>query len=592
MTIAVMKKSRERMFQVTKFDGEKVTLHELGNLDTDTKVGAEKSIAIKTFNRSYEITEGQLEFVTVGGVTEDTLEAAGDIESPNNSIEATEDKGDTTEESKDIIIDSLPDSFLSESERETLNKINLAAVMGGTVIESIGGTLVRDSFSSNKSVLDPTRKPEEWEAPKTAPSGWDLVPVYANPTIGEPQKPLLEQTDVHSANSMRANRETAAIPFKPNPFFLRQSMISSYLQCPDKFYDTYENGYSEDTIFTKTGTAIHGVMEDYYKDPQNANIDDLFEQWWRSHSTPEWDWYRDWKVMVNDYFAKQKDKPHPQIIALEFEFQTEVNGIPVSGTIDRIDRIDSKTIRIIDYKTNFMPFSETDLQESTQFRMYSVVLHKLKHIIGEFDTVECQYNMLRLGYTQEVTYTDDDLAEYEKWMAMIWGKMLDGADRKPQLNQYCSFCQKRATCDVYLGQLEAPISQILTENTDLDVITVERDRLAMVKKMVDNRIKEIDGAIKTTISENKGEIVIGNYIWSANSSTRSAYPTKSVIRILAMHDLIDRLPDMANIGTTNMRAVLKDHPEVLEEITKSAVVSYTAPSISKRKVKPVKETKK
>ena len=93
----------------------------------------------------------------------------------------------------------------------------------------------------------------------------------------------LNEVDASSMRHNRSKKIRKARPFVPNPYFLRQSMISSYLQCPDKFYDTYENGYSEDTIYTKMGTAIHGVMEDYYTPENTESVPELFNKWWANH---------------------------------------------------------------------------------------------------------------------------------------------------------------------------------------------------------------------------------------------------------------------------------------------------------------------
>jgi len=291
---------------------------------------------------------------------------------------------------------------------------------------------------------------------------WDMIGVVSREHGEERAKLIKEQTQ----NSMRANRDAKSgdiKPFMPNPYFLRQSMVTSYLQCPDKMYDSYENGYNEDTIFTKTGTAIHGVMEDFYNDKEamkltgydlEEHVIGLFEKWWASHSTPEWDWYRDWKQMTVDYFLR-KEGEQPDIIAIELEYRVEINGVPVSGTIDRIDRVDANTIKIVDYKTNFRPWSNQELSESIQFQIYTLACMELKDQLGEFTKVECTYDMLRLGYEQKTSFNEETLAIFADWLKMMWNKILEGRDRAPQLNKYCSFCQKRQQCSKYIGQLSA-----------------------------------------------------------------------------------------------------------------------------------------
>lgn len=404
-------------------------------------------------------------------------------------------------------------------------------------------------------------------------------------------------TDMTEENSMRANRGSKleySRPFVPTPFFLRQSMISSYQQCPNKFYDTYENGYSEESIFTRVGTAIHGVMEDYYNG--NTDVDGLFEQWWARHAIPEWDWYRDWKIMVAKYLDKQAGFEAPNVIATELEFQTVVNGVPVSGTIDRVDRVDERTIRLVDYKTNFKAFSEGELQESIQFMTYTSVIKtpELKAMLqergdsGEFEVVICTYEMLRLGYRQTVIFEQSDLEVFQDWLANVWTMILSGYNRKPKLNQYCGYCQKRQRCDLYLEMLSAPVSSILTENTDIELIVEERERLSNNAKLIKNRLDEIESQIKAKLAENEGTMVIGEYEWSTKSGTRNSYPAKDVFRVLAMNGLGDVIPDLVSISKTSIDRVLKGNKEVLDLLDQQKVTTYTAPSLNKKKYKAPK----
>jgi putative RecB family exonuclease len=434
------------------------------------------------------------------------------------------------------------------------------------------------------------------ETQPTPPVKWDLVPAAPEPMT------LSEESD-QKLNSMRASRDakTADVkPFVPTPFFLRQSMISAYQQCPDKMYDSYENGYNEESIFTRVGTSIHGVMEDFYEDRENADVPALFDKWWASHAIPDWDWYRDWKGFVERYFEKEAKYEKPQVIATELEFQTTVNGVPVSGTIDRIDRVDEHTIRLVDYKTNFRAFTEVELQESIQFMMYNNVMltDELRQMLrdrgdtGEYTVVINTYEMLRLGYRQTMIFEPGELELFRGWMKTIWTMILSGFNRKPKLNQYCGYCQKRHKCDLYLEMLKAPVSPIVTENTDVESIVGEREELKKAEKLVKNRLAEIDAQIKMKIAENKGKMEVGGYEWGTQAGTVNSYPAQDVFRVLAMNGLGAMIPDLVSISNTKLQSMLKEHKDVLEKVEAVKVTGYKTPSINKKKIKPVKPTKK
>lgn len=463
-----------------------------------------------------------------------------------------------------------------------------------------GDTLQEDPLPSAMSGDD--KPPLTWATVAKPTETTDMISEALPPVL-----PLVQVWDAFNAmveeeearNSMRASRDAkadSAKPFVPEPFFLRQSMISSYLQCPDKMYDTYENGYKEESIFTRVGTAIHGLMEDFYND-RTIDIDETFDKWWASNSTPEYDWYKDWKKFVARYFAKEAKYEKPQVIATELEFRTTINGVPCSGTIDRVDRVDDQTIRLVDYKTNFRAFSDAELQESIQFMKYTSAIQtpELRQMLrdkgdsGEFSIVICTYEMLRLGYRQTVIFDADEIAIFQKWMKTIWTMILSGTNRQPKLNQYCGYCQKRQRCGLYMETLNAPISSILTENTDIEAVVGERERLTMNAKLIKNRLDEIEEQIKAKIMENQGALVIGEYEWGTKSSTRSIYPAQDVFRILAMNGLGNLIPDLVNVSKTSLDRVLKDNKVVMDLIEEKKVATYTKPSLNKKKVKPVKE---
>lgn len=396
-----------------------------------------------------------------------------------------------------------------------------------------------------------------------------------------------KKLDTENAGSMRYNsKKEKAKPFIPNPYFLRQSMISQYLQCPDKFYDINENGYKEDTIFTGMGTTIHGIMEDYWKDPDNADVNELFEKWWTKHAPAEQELYNEWRELVPKYFKSNViGQPKPNIIALEFEFTTEIAGIPVSGTIDRIDRINEDTIMIVDYKTNQMPYTLDELKGSVQFKLYTLALQNLKDQVGDFKHVTCVYEMLRTGQKQYVTYDKEELDLFTDWIKVIWAKMLNGQDRKPKINKYCGFCLKRHKCQAYVELVESNTTTVLHENINMDELIEEYDTLKQNIKILEGRLNEMNAMIKEKIVEEGGEVQVGDSKWSLSVSTRNTYSAKGVLDLLNKKGLIEEaiksIPNFSANGLKKFK-LSKEDMEYLEENFKQT--SYTSPSLKKKKI--------
>lgn len=395
------------------------------------------------------------------------------------------------------------------------------------------------------------------------------------------------------ADSMREARDarakTGGVPMDPKPKALRQSMVYSYLQCPSKFYYVYEGrGKPEGSIFTALGTAIHGVMEDLYSGVSD-DIGATFDKWWKLHAPDDPQWYKKWREIVTDYFAKhdlQEERKH--VLALERQFEVEVNGVPLSGTIDRIDRVDEDTIRIIDYKTNQRPWTKDELENSIQFKMYALALFALQDEQGEygpFDRIICTYEMLRLGIRQEIVLTREDLADFAGWLKIIWDKILSGVDREPRINQYCGHCALRFKCPAFREAIEGP-PMFDYETLNVDALDEERERLTNIKKLVDQRLREIDEIIKTMIAESSsGTVVLNGNEYSVRSTPRYTYPAHAVADVMSGAGLAHLFLDTVSVSNTQLKRVLKDHPEVLERLDEHKEVTYTSPSIVKRKVK-------
>ena len=398
----------------------------------------------------------------------------------------------------------------------------------------------------------------------------------------------LDELEAASMRHNRAKKEVKAKPFVPNPFFLRQSMISSYLQCPDKFYDTYENGYNESSIFTQMGTAIHGVMEDYYEDRENANVTELFKKWWAEHGPNEPELYEEWKGLIAKYFEHLKEMPEPNIIARELEFKTNIDGIPFSGTIDRIDRLDDHTILIVDYKSNQQPYSMTELRGSVQFKSYVLALmtDELHEVLGEYDNVVCAYDMLRTGNRQFISYSAEELETFKEWLIIIWSSILSGKNRNPNINKYCGYCQKRHKCQAYDEMLQSPTSMISTGDIDLDNIAGELVKLKESKKIIEGRVTELEAIIKNEIIKNGGAVTLNGNLWSMNSQKTTTYPVTGIFKIIG-EDKVTADAIISALSPLSATAIkkIKELKTYQEEIDKIAEEAFKSPSLKAEAIK-------
>jgi hypothetical protein len=282
----------------------------------------------------------------------------------------------------------------------------------------------------------------------------------------------------------------------------------------------------------------------------------------------------------------------PQVLAVEFEFKIEADafGTPVSGTIDRIDRIDEDTIKIVDYKTNFMPFSAVDMANSNQFKMYTLAVSQLHDQLGPFKNVVCSYEMLRLGYAQSIQFSDQELEDFRVYMAMLWQKMLSGADRDFRPTRYSAFAAIRDENPEYNNMLHGRIQQLYNpkgeHGTAADVIK-DLELINATLKTCKVRKDELDTALKSFITQAEGALEVEGYVYSMNAARTYSYDSQKVMAKLAMLGQSNLIPELASFSNGRLAKLLPS--PIYSQIQAGADISYKAASVTKKKMKVAKE---
>lgn len=577
MKIAFMKKNPNKQFRIIEEVGDQIKLIEIDK-DLQDIPGTEKEIKQTTFKRSYgrkEVGSSSVEPAKLAPTTKEESNKGYKYwyhpKSESAIITTTEEQAQkvasdgcveiSRAEYEDIVHRQLQQEAQKDTEKATEEQMGPKTPINKPEAKENTKEGVGDISTIQEDPLPPSME----ESEELKKSSWSLTPIAPSRAI------QIEERE-------RALAE--AKPFVPNPFSLRQSMVNTYLQCPARFYAIYEEGKKEPkSKFTEMGTAVHAVLEAYYKGEfKREDLNQAFDHWWTKYGPNDFKDYQECLDMVRSYFERNPDDP--DVIAVELDFNVTVNGVPISGTIDRVDRIDERTIRLVDYKTNQMPFSRDDLEESIQFKMYNLALMELKDQLGDFDRIINTYEMLRLGYTQSIEYTQEELKEFAQWLKIIWTKILSGVDREARPHPYCIHNPVSDKCKELnrklLNGVEEPANTIEGLVEQLEILKVQ-------KKLVNARRGEVEALIKEAISKNGGEIIIGDRVWTTKSQTQTAYPADKVIRILAMHGYGDKIPELVSINATSLKHMFKDNQEILNIIESVAETNYTAPRIFSRK---------
>lgn len=246
---------------------------------------------------------------------------------------------------------------------------------------------------------------------------------------------------------------------------LSYSRIDVFKTCKYRYKLQYiEKNYSNTTsISLELGTLCHkcmelkydkhdinyilNVFENGFKDTRETliGINDIIDKYgfefYETNEKSGMSFEDKIKVFKNKLINEPIDDEW-EMIGLEKEFLiTFENKAQIKGFIDRVDRNKhTGAIRVVDYKTNNMPFDKKDLATPLQMYIYSLAC---KELYGEYPQ-ECIYDLLfhdllQIGGTKG--YMDRGFKALNKILdSMIYYQQLGYEYLEPKPSPLCHFC--------------------------------------------------------------------------------------------------------------------------------------------------------
>jgi putative RecB family exonuclease len=159
------------------------------------------------------------------------------------------------------------------------------------------------------------------------------------------------------------------------------SQISLYQSCPWHYKLQYLDGLKpEEKWYFSFGTTLHAAVERFFKvgtppPPSLPEILQFYEQNWlpQGYESPEEESrYKDYGKEILTRFWVIHAPEFRMPVALERKFFMDIEGIKLMGFIDRVDKLDSGGLSIIDYKTNQELFTTDYLENNLQLTIYQM----------------------------------------------------------------------------------------------------------------------------------------------------------------------------------------------------------------------------
>ena len=162
---------------------------------------------------------------------------------------------------------------------------------------------------------------------------------------------------------------------------LSYTQISLYQSCPLLYKLQYIDGLiPKDKWYFSFGTTMHLCAQYFFKVrvPPPPSLDELlqfYEKNWLSEgydSAEEEAKYRAYGREILSKFWEIHSADFRMPIAVERRFYIDIDGVKLSGYIDRVDKLDSGGLSIVDYKTNQELFTQDDLDNNLQLTLYQL----------------------------------------------------------------------------------------------------------------------------------------------------------------------------------------------------------------------------
>jgi putative RecB family exonuclease len=234
---------------------------------------------------------------------------------------------------------------------------------------------------------------------------------------------------------------------------LSYSSINTYETCPAKYRFQYEERLPTASSPALTfGDVLHRALFRFHDRPVPVapSLEDL-----QGFLDDEWsdEGYRDpgeetlykdhARQVLTDYHRENADQFRIPA-ALEYRFTIEVEGVALSGVIDRMDRIPGGGYEIIDYKTGRRLPPQARIDQDLQLSVYHLAA---KEIWG-IEPAKLTLYFLLPGQRMTTTRTAADADTLRRRIGTVAERIAAGKF-EPRQNPLCDWCDFQARCPLF-----------------------------------------------------------------------------------------------------------------------------------------------
>jgi RecB family exonuclease len=234
---------------------------------------------------------------------------------------------------------------------------------------------------------------------------------------------------------------------------LSYSSIDTYETCPAKYRFRYEENLpTSPSPALSFGDSLHRSLYRFHSRPVPVapsleELHEILDAVWVGEGyadVSEERMYLDHGRQVLAQYHRDNAADYRIPAAMEFRFSIDVEGVQVSGVIDRMDRIPGGGYEIIDYKTNRRLPPRSRVDGDLQLSIYHLAAREVWGIEPERLTLYYLLPAQRMSTAR----TNGDLDDLRRRIATV-AERIEGMKFEPRQNPLCDWCEYQALCPLF-----------------------------------------------------------------------------------------------------------------------------------------------
>lgn len=402
--------------------------------------------------------------------------------------------------------------------------------------------------------------------------------------------------------------------------YLSVSKMTTYERCPAQFYEINMSGnFQEDdagNIYTQFGTILHNTNERVEKifEENGIKVDpvEIFNDEWKMQPCMDLRLYKECVALIKDYYRRNPigSRPYKPLMipdidptsgvttgefrsGIEYEWRGYIGDVLFGCKFDYLGEMKDTPTRIgliADYKSNRMPFSQQDLDDSLQLSVYELIASR--YIAPEIEQWITGYDLYRYGWQQCPPRHKHDLDMTFDYIQNIHYQITHDNVWEEKLNNLCGYCIRRHKCKKYADFINDPntyIKSVTFDPTNIEEIESARSKFADYEKLIKNRKDELNKQVIAAIQNatmNGEKFIVGDKELYLQSQCRPFYDYTALSNTLALHGQLNLLGGCTSVNRQKLDPLVKAIcPDIVDELDKCLINSYTSPYIMSKKVK-------